>query len=144
MRSDFPFFPSFDERGRELAGDVRLFADLAADGAVEAAKDVSMAGLFGSLAMLLEATRCGVSIDIESVPVPPGVSFMAWSTCFPCFAFLVTVTPDMEPHCRRAVEGRGLTYGPLGMLDGSAVIELTDGDDAAVLIDLNIEGITGL
>ena len=56
MRPDFPFFPSFDERGDRLAGDVRLLADLAGDGAVEAAKDVSMAGLFGSLAMLLEPT----------------------------------------------------------------------------------------
>ena len=26
MRADFPFFPSFDERGAKLAGDVRLFA----------------------------------------------------------------------------------------------------------------------
>ncbi|MGH9192717.1 MAG: AIR synthase related protein, partial [Acidimicrobiales bacterium] len=64
MRRDFPFFPSFDERGGRLAGDVRLLADLAADGVVEAAKDVSMAGLFGSMAMLLEPTRCGASIPV--------------------------------------------------------------------------------
>ena len=27
MRPDFPFFPSFDERGTKLAGDVRLLAE---------------------------------------------------------------------------------------------------------------------
>src|SRR5262249_42905436 len=32
MRADFPFFPSFDERGELLAGDVRLLADAAAAG----------------------------------------------------------------------------------------------------------------
>ena len=56
MRADFPFFRSFEQRGDRLAGDVRLLADLAASGAAVAAKDVSMAGLVGSLAMLLEHT----------------------------------------------------------------------------------------
>ena len=59
MRDDFPFFPSFDERGERLSGDVRLLAEGAAAGWVAAAKDVSMAGLVGSLAMLLECNRQG-------------------------------------------------------------------------------------
>ena len=129
MRPDFPFFPSFDERGRELAGDVRLLADLAAGGVVEAAKDVSMAGLFGSLAMLLEPTRCGASIPVEAVPVPAGLDFDAWSLCFPCFSFLVTMAPGSEDRCRRAVERRGLTYAPLATVDASGVLGLTDDGD---------------
>jgi uncharacterized protein len=144
MRSDFPFFPSFDERGRELADDVRLLAALAADGAVVAAKDVSMAGLFGSLAMLLEPTRCGASIAVESIPVPDGVAFDAWVMCFPCFAFLVTMAPEDEGRCRREVERRGLTCAPLGELDDSGVLELTGAGRAAVLVDLNTEAVTGL
>src|SRR5918995_6376869 len=96
MRSDFPFFHSFEERGRQLAGDVRLLADLAAEGILEAAKDVSMAGLFGSLAMLLEPTRCGASITVDDVPVPAGVALEAWALCFPCYAVLVTMRPALE------------------------------------------------
>ncbi|MGH9248175.1 MAG: AIR synthase related protein [Acidimicrobiales bacterium] len=144
MRRDFPFFPSFDERGGRLAGDVRLLADLAADGVVEAAKDVSMAGLFGSMAMLLEPTRCGASIPVEAVPVPPGLGFDTWSLCFPCFAFLVTMAPENEDHCRHAVEERGLSYAPLATVDASGVLGLVDGGDAAVLVDLTVDGVTGL
>jgi hypothetical protein len=144
MRSDFPFFPSFDERGTRLAGDVRLLAELAADGVVEAAKDVSMAGIFGSIAMLLEPTRCGASIPIDAVPVPAGVDFDAWAACFPCFAFLVTIAPEHEDRCRRAVERRGLTYAPLAMIDASGVLALADGGDRAVLVDLNADSVTGL
>lgn len=144
MRRDFPFFPSFDERGSRLAGDVRLLADLAAGGVVEAAKDVSMAGLFGSMAMLLEATRCGASIPVAAVPVPPGIDFGAWSLCFPCFAFLVTMAPENEARCRDAVERRGLAYATLATVDGSGVLELVDGGDAAMLVDLNADGVTGL
>src|SRR4030095_14898891 len=39
MRSDFPFFPSFDERGPRLAGDVRLLAELAGGGGVGAGEE---------------------------------------------------------------------------------------------------------
>jgi uncharacterized protein len=144
MRPDFPFFTSFDERGGRLAGDVRLLADLAADGVVEAAKDVSMAGLFGSIAMLLEPTRCGASIPVRAVPVPPGLDLDAWSLCFPCFAFLVTVAHRNEDRCRRAVERRGLTYAPLATVDASGVLGLADEGAAAVLVDLNADGVTGL
>jgi len=144
MRADFPFFPSFDERGSQLAGDVRLLADLAADGVIEAAKDVSMAGLFGSLAMLLEPTRCGVSIAVDAVPVPAGVAFEAWALCFPCFAFLVTLAPGSEDRCRQAVERRGLSYAALATVDESAILRLTDGVDAVELVDLDADAVTGL
>ena len=144
MRSDFPFFPSFDERGPRLAGDVRLLAELAADGVVEAAKDVSMAGIFGSIAMLLEPTRCGASIPIDAVPVPAAVDFDAWSSCFPCFAFLVTMAPEHEDSCRHAVERRGLTYAPLATIDASGLLALADDGNRAVLVDLNADPITGL
>ena len=144
MRADFPFFPSFDERGSQLAGDVRLLADLAADGVIEAAKDVSMAGLFGSLAMLLEPTRCGVSIAVDAVPVPAGVAFEAWALCFPCLAFLVTLAPGSEDRCRRAVERRGLSYAALATVDASAILRLTDGVDAVELVDLDADAVTGL
>jgi uncharacterized protein len=144
MRSDFPFFPSYDERGQRLAGDVRLLAELGRAGIIEAAKDVSMAGLFGSLAMLLEPTRCGASIAIDAVPLPDKVAFEAWALCFPCFAFLVTMPPGSENRCRRAVERRGLSYAALATLDASAVLRLTDGADAAELVDLDTAAVTGL
>ena len=44
MRSDFPFFASFAERGDELGADVRVLAAVAESGTCVAAKDVSMAG----------------------------------------------------------------------------------------------------
>jgi selenophosphate synthetase-related protein len=143
MRADFPFFPSFDERGGELAGDVRLFAGLAEAGAVVAAKDVSMAGLFGSLAMLLEPTRSGVTVDVAAVPVPAGVGFEQWALCFPCFAFLVTVAAGDE-RAREAVERRGLSYADLGPIDAGGRVVLTDADESAVVVDLGVEDVTGL
>src|ERR1700759_408772 len=47
MRSDFPFFPSFDERGGKLAGDVRLLAEGAESGWVSAATGFANSGGVG-------------------------------------------------------------------------------------------------
>jgi hypothetical protein len=42
------------------------------------------------------------------------------------------------------VERRGLTYAPLATVNGSGVLGLADGGDAAVLVDLNADAVTGL
>lgn len=144
MRADFPFFPSFDERGELLAGDVRLLADAAAAGWVTAAKDVSMAGLVGSLAMLLECNRLGVKLNLDALPVPAGVTLERWLLCFPCYAFLLCVQPEQMAQCVRAFTDRGLTTAELGTLDGTGRLQLSSGGQVATVFDLSRESVTNL
>jgi len=144
MRTDFPFFPSFDERGARLAGDVRLLAELAVAGIAVAAKDVSMAGLVGSLAMLLEPNRLGVSVDLAALPVPDGVSLADWLSCFPCYAFLLTCPPPQVAACVGAFAARGLTAAALGVLDGTGRVRLGRGEETADVFDLHRAGVTNL
>ena len=144
MRADFPFFPSFDERGSRLAGDVRLLADLATAGAAVAAKDVSMAGLVGSLAMLLEPGRLGVEIDLDLLPVPTGVALDAWLGCFPCYAFLLATPAPQLDACLAGFIGRGLTAEALGVLDDSGQVRLRRGEQTATVFDLQAQGVTNL
>ncbi len=54
------------------------------------AKDVSMAGLVGTLGMLAEASGTGAVLDVASVPRPDDVGVADWFTCFPGFALLTT------------------------------------------------------
>ncbi len=144
MRTDFPFFPSFDERGGQLAGDVRLLAELAGSGAAVAAKDVSMAGLVGSLAMLLEPNRLGVDVDLDVLPVPDGVGLGEWLSCFPCFAFLLTCPPERVADCLGGFRDRGLTAEPLGVLTGHGLVRLVRAGQSATVFDLRTEGVTHL
>jgi len=144
MRADFPFFPSFDERGERLAGDVRLLAEGASRGWVTAAKDVSMAGLVGSLAMLLECNRLGVTLDLDAVPVPPGVSLEQWITCFPCFAFLLCVPAGLEGECLRAFADRGLAAAVAGTLDSTGRLRLCSAGRVATAFNLAAESVTNL
>ena len=144
MRTDFPFFPSFDERGERLAGDVRLLAEGASRGWVAAAKDVSMAGLLGSLAMLLECNRLGVTLDLDALPVPAGVTLEQWINCFPCFAFLLCVPPGRERECVAAFAGRGLAAAAAGTLDGTGQLRVRSAGEVATAFDLTTESVTNL
>ncbi|TWP38035.1 AIR synthase related protein [Leekyejoonella antrihumi] len=144
MRPDFPFFASFDERGDRLGDDVRTLASVAESGACVAAKDVSMAGLIGSLAMLLEHRRLGVTVDLDALPVPAGVPLDAWLMCFPAFAFLLCAPSDRAGECAAAFTDRGLEATVLGHLDASGVLAIQRDGDVATVMDLRVDTVTGL
>lgn len=69
----------------ELRRMQRVVSDLRPD----AAKDVSMAGLVGTTAMMAEASGVAVTIDLERIPRPDGTRLDHWLTCFPGFAMLI-------------------------------------------------------
>jgi selenophosphate synthetase-related protein/uncharacterized protein YdcH (DUF465 family) len=144
MRDDFPFFRSFDERDIRLAGDVRLLAEVAATGACVAAKDVSMAGVIGSLGMLLEANRLGVTVDLDALPAPAGVDLTRWLTCFPCFAFLLCVPAGREDDCLVPFHARRIAAAVVGTLDGTGRVSVTLAGRTATVLDLTSEAVTGL
>ena len=144
MRPDFPFFGSFDARGGRLAGDVRTMAAVAADGAAVAAKDVSMAGILGSLGMLAECNTLGVTVDLDALPRPEHIGMVEWLGCFPCLAFLLCAPPEREKDCIAPFEERGLVAKVIGTLDDSGLLRITAGGETATVLDLRTEPVTGL
>lgn len=144
MRTDFPFFPSFAQRGNEMAADVRVLASIAATGACVAAKDISMAGLVGSLAMLLEWSKLGVTIDLAEIPRPRDVAMQDWLTCFPAYGFLLCSPPERASDCLTAFHERDLDAAIVGRIDETGILGLRSGDRQATVLDLAAEGVTGL
>ena len=124
MRGDFSFFRAFAARGDRCAGDVRLLPALARAGTVVAAKDISMAGLIGSLAMLLERGGHGVTVDLAAVPTPVGVRLAQWLNCFPSYGFLLCVPPGRQQECIAAFAERELAAAVVGTLDDSGELAL--------------------
>jgi len=144
MRADFPFFRSFDERRTQLADDVRVLASVASSGACVAAKDISMAGLVGSLAMLLEWSRLGVTVDLEQLPHPPAVAMKDWLTCFPAYGFLLCVPQGREADCLAPFHARGLDASVVGMINNSGLLALRSGEVEVTVLDLTSDKVTGL
>lgn len=145
MREDFLFFRSFDARSPEMAADVRTLAAVAESGAAVAAKDVSMAGIMGSLAMLLEANRLGVEVDLDVLPTPAGVPLEDWLGCFPAFAFLLSTPVERVRDLIGAFTDRGLAARQIGTLDDTGLVRMRSGvADPATVFDLTQESVTAL
>ncbi|GAA4831488.1 GNAT family N-acetyltransferase [Actinomycetospora corticicola] len=110
----------FDTTSRRRPEDLRaMVAAIGPDAAYRpaAAKDVSMAGLVGTLGMLAEASGTGAVLDVAAVPRPDGVGVADWFTCFPGFALLSTdepgaplpaAGPAVGTECGELVAGRGV------------------------------------
>lgn len=144
MRPDFPFFTSIEQQTPTLARDVRLLAHLADAGAARAAKDVSMAGALGSLAMLLEFTRHGTAVDLTRLPVPADTDPLRWLVAFPTYAFWLTADPHRVGECIETFERNGLVCAEVGRIDESPALTLVRGDHVELLLDLATESVTGL
>jgi selenophosphate synthetase-related protein len=144
MRPDFPFFPAFEARGSRCAGDVRLLSRLAGEGVCVASKDISMAGLIGSLAMLLECDGLGVTVDLDAVPTPAGVPLTRWLNCFPSFGFLLCVPAGREDECLAAFAERELAAAVVGTLDASGELAVTAGGERATVMRMEEFRVTGL
>jgi selenophosphate synthetase-related protein len=144
MRPDFPYFSSLGERGQRLADDVRLLPALADEGICVAARDVSMAGVLGSLAMLLEPTRTGACVDLEALPRPPGVPLLTWVTAFPAYGFLLCAAPGSVEACRARFAERDLACEVIATLDGGGELRVRGGGGERLVLDLRHEPVTGL
>ncbi|MGY4765630.1 MSMEG_0567/sll0787 family protein [Kribbella sp. CWNU-51] len=79
-----------------------------------AAKDVSMAGVVGTLGMLAEASGCAAVLDVADVPKPDPATMGDWLTCFPGFAMLTTGPQELEARpaasavCGELTTGQGV------------------------------------
>jgi len=144
MHADFPYFSAVDTRAESLASDLELLPRVAEAGWCVAAKDVSMGGLLGSLAMLLEPTAAGVSVDLNRVPRPAGVPLADWVSTFPSYAFLLCALPEHVKDCALAFRDEGLACERVGTLDGSASLRVRVSGRELTLLDLRESTVTGL
>jgi putative N-acetyltransferase (TIGR04045 family) len=77
--------------------DLRAMTGLVAAMRPAAAKDVSMAGVVGTLGMLAEAGGTGAELDVAAVPRPAGAAMGSWLTCFPGYAMLTAGALESVP-----------------------------------------------
>lgn len=120
----------WDSSSRRTAAELAAMTSMVGRTRPVAAKDVSMAGVVGTLGMLAEASGCGAELDVAAVPRPEAATVGDWLTCFPGFAMLTADEPGRAPAAAGpAVSGRcgSLTSEPgvrLRWPDGEVTVAL--------------------
>ncbi len=129
-------------RRDRAASDLALLAEAAETGEAWSARDVSMPGVAGSLLQFLESAGVlGCALDVDAIPVPPGVALEEWITTFPSYAFVVCGRADA---LGRRFGAAGLACRQVGVLDETGVLRLRSGPDEVVVWDLRSEPLAEL
>lgn len=120
----------WDSTSQRTGAELRTMIDSVGVARPTSAKDVSMAGIAGTLGMLAEASGCGAVLDVAAVPRPAGATMGDWLTCFPGFGMLTTgadalpAGPADSAACGSLVAGGGVR---LRWPDGTETDAITEG-----------------
>ena len=78
----------WDSSSTRSSADLRALCEAVAVARPAAAKDVSMAGIVGTVGMLAESSGCGAVLEVGSIPSPKDLAFGDWLSCFPGFGMI--------------------------------------------------------
>ncbi len=91
---NYPFWNASTRKPvAELRRNLALLPQVAEAGWSQAAKDISMGGIVGTLAMLTRTSGVGAVLEVDAIPIPAGVAVEKWLTSFPSFGYLLTAKP---------------------------------------------------
>jgi AIR synthase-related protein len=142
MQAPSPFWDATDAPAQRMRDDYAVLPWLAEQGLCRAGKDISMAGLLGSLLMLLESSAVGARIELARIPRPPGIAWAHWLSAFPSYGFVLSVAPEDAKRVIAAFEARGLACARVGQIDQSHELALCDGVDTITFWNLSRESLT--
>ncbi|BDG33819.1 sll0787 family AIR synthase-like protein [Parageobacillus thermoglucosidasius] len=106
-----------------------------------AARDISNAGLIGTLAMLAEASECGARVDLNSIPKPYNVDFSKWIKMFPGYGFILAVDPEHAGKVQTLFQKEQITAKVIGELTEDPNIVLHSEEETAVLFNWSRESL---
>lgn len=134
----------WDSTSTRTPRELRSLQSVVAKLAPCAAKDVSMAGIVGTTAMLAEASGIAAQIDVDSIPRPAGTRLDEWLSCFPGYAMLIAHDdPIIAGQTGTALDHvDGVTVGEIGRLHAGTGVTLRWRDGHSQLV---VDGpVTGL
>lgn len=130
---DYPFWNASTKAPAErLRADMALLPEIAEDGLCAAAKDISMAGLLGTVLMLMECSGVGARVRLDAVPHPPGhgrtddpQAWLRWLQSFPSYGYVLSVDPVHVQEVSARFGSRGLAIAAIGEVVEGAKVWLT-------------------
>lgn len=141
---DFPFWNAATTADPvQLQKNLEILPFLAESGLCDAGKDISNGGIIGTLLMLLETSNCGAILDINSIPIPEGISWEKWLLSFPSYGFLLSVRPEKVTAVQACFHQKNLVCAVIGKVADTHQLVLKLGKESAVFWDLSTRSLTG-
>jgi selenophosphate synthetase-related protein len=110
----------------------------------QAAKDVSNAGILGTVSIMMENSGKGAIIELGSVPKPIEIELSDWLICFQSFGFVLSVSPRDSEAVVSLFRDREITAAIIGKVIDQPTVTLKNGPDSKILFDFRKDKITGI
>ena len=126
-----------------LKADLEVLPGLAERGLVSAAKDISQAGLIGTVMMLAECSRVGARIEIACAPRPNEAPLERWLQTFPSYGFILAVSQADVPAVLARFHDRGIAAADVGEITADPRVVLCDGASTETIWNFAQEPLLG-
>ena len=110
----------------------------------EAAKDVSNAGILGTVSIMMENSGKGALIELDSIPRPVEIELSDWLVCFQSFGFVLPVSPKNSKAVISLFQEREITTTVIGKVIEEPIVTLKNRPESKVLFDFRKDKITGI
>ncbi len=117
-----------DAPAARLRGDLELLPLLAEKGWVTGCKDISQAGLLGTLAMFMDCSQKGADVFLQQIPKPDQVSWSDWLCAFPSFGFVMTCPTSRVNDVVALFNSREIHSATIGYVTDRPSIEVINED----------------
>lgn len=125
MHPKFPFWNAATKANpTKLQNDLAILPYLAEHNLCSAGKDISMGGIIGTLLMLIEASKCGAVLDLDSIISANDVNLETWLLCFPSYGFLLSVAPKNLDEVRKQFSDNSISFTIVGEMKQSSQLIL--------------------
>jgi uncharacterized protein len=109
-----------------------------------AAKDISNAGILGTVSIMMENSGKGAVISLPSIPAPAGIDLSDWLIAFQSFSFILSVPTVNSSRVCALFKERNIEAAVIGRVTRSPQIILKDGEQKEILFDFSVDQITGI
>ncbi len=137
----FSWNSTFDKSQRKVRSNYNVIGSLSEKGCFTAGKDISSAGILGTVSILLESSGKGSVLDLEKIDSPPGVDRIDWFRSFLSFGFIFGVKKNNVEDVAKRIKKCGLCANIIGTVDDSNAVFIKKGNDTELLFDWSIDKI---
>ena len=139
------YWKCFEGAAKEkLRAELEILPQLAEQGLVYAARDISNAGILGSLLMLLEATGYGADINLENIIKPEAVEWQDWLQIFPSYGFLLSADQADSDEVIAQFAQHDLHCVVVGQVNTTTQVNIRAEQAQATFWDFKKQAFTGL
>ena len=109
-----------------------------------AAKDISNAGILGTISIFLENSGKGGSINLDAIPRPESIELIDWLHCFQSFGFILAVNPLHSNKVLDLFSSRNIDANIVGKVTLTDQVLIEDSKTSQVLFDFQTDELTGI